>query len=106
MPAVLKARWPAIALIAACLAAALLLPVPPALGAEGELMQGADNILRFAMKLVAIALLVAGIMSIVRHHVVSAIIVILAGALLLGVGGDVSKLQRFGQAVFDLIFGG
>lgn len=69
-------------------------------------MRGADNLLGFAMKLVAIALLAAGIMSILRHHVVGALIILLAGALILGVGGSIDRLVRFGVAIFDLIFGG
>lgn len=103
-------------LLAACLATAGLLTIPAyaqdegsgqgGQDGQGELMTGADNLLNFAMKLVAIALLVAGIMSILRHHVVGALIVILAGALILGVGGSIDRLVQFGTAIFDLIFGG
>lgn len=96
-----------LALVLLLAAATFLVPSPAlAQNEDNELVQGVDNLTAFAMRVVALAILAAGVLAVFRSHIVSALVMILIGAIILAVGGDVNRLIQVGSAIFDLIFGG
>lgn len=66
---------------------------------------GLNNILKLISKVIAIALIVAGVISVFRGQVMAAVGMIFVGALLIAVAADPGVLKGIGDAVFSLFKG-